>query len=147
MAALFRVSNRAALRAIMACVPTILAGRIDMDHRLKSYLRTFRRRFGFTQKELAFLIGISSRTAVSRIEQSKRKPSIEALIVSVFIFGASPVELFPALISDLHVGVLERANELYEELQGEPSRTTRAKLDFLERLLNKTEQTDLNTSA
>jgi transcriptional regulator with XRE-family HTH domain len=107
-----------------------------MDHRLTSYLRTFRRRFGFTQKELAFLIGINSRTVVSRIESSIRRPSLEAFLVSVFLFGASPVELFPALVSELHQAACERANELYEELQGEPSKTTRAKLDFLEQFLD-----------
>jgi transcriptional regulator with XRE-family HTH domain len=115
-----------------------------MDHRLTSYLRTFRRRFGFTQKELAFLIGIGSRTVVSRIESSIRRPSLEALIVSVFLFGASPFELFPTLVSELHKAAFERANELYEELQGEPSKTTRAKLDFLEQFLEKAEVDRLN---
>jgi transcriptional regulator with XRE-family HTH domain len=110
-----------------------------MDRRLNSYLRTFRRRFGFTQKELAFLIGMGSRTAVSRIERSKRKPSVEALIECAFLFEASELDLFPTLISELQKDVLERANELYEELQGEPSKTTRAKLDFLEHFLDKAE--------
>jgi transcriptional regulator with XRE-family HTH domain len=117
-----------------------------MDHRLKSYLRTFRRRFGLTQRELAFLIGIRSRTAVSRIEQSKRKPSIDALIVCSFIFGASPLELFPTFISELHEIVMERVNELYEELQGDPSKTTRAKLDFLEQLLSKSQTGKIDRS-
>jgi transcriptional regulator with XRE-family HTH domain len=117
-----------------------------MDHRLKSYLRTFRRRFGFTQRELAFLIGIDSRTAVSRIERSKRKPSLEALVVSGFIFGASPLELFPTIITELHSAALERAIVLYEELQGDPSRTTRAKLDFLEKFLGNAQVDEINSS-
>jgi transcriptional regulator with XRE-family HTH domain len=108
-----------------------------MDNRLGSYLRTFRRSVGLTQQELAFLIGLDCRTTVSRIEGSKRRPSIEALIVCVFIFGTSQSELFPALTSELYRGVLERANELYEELQGDPSGATRAKLDFLEELLDR----------
>jgi len=111
-----------------------------MVYRLKSYLRTFRRRFGLSQKELAFLLGTSSRASVSRIEQSKRKPSIEVLILAVFIFGVPPLELFPTFISELHQDALQRANELYEELQGEPSETTRIKLDFLEQLLTKSDQ-------
>src|SRR5262245_16354283 len=113
-----------------------------MDHRINSYLRTFRRRYGFTQSELAFLVRISSRAAVSRIEQSKRKPNFEALIVSIFIFGVSASDMFPTLISELHQGAFERANELYEQLQGEQSKTTRAKLDFLEEFLEKVEETD-----
>jgi Helix-turn-helix len=50
-----------------------------MMHRLKSFLRPFRRRFGFTQRELAFLIGIQSRGAVSRFERAIRKPTFEVL--------------------------------------------------------------------
>ena len=34
--------------------------------------------------------------------------------------------------------VLSQAKELYEELQGNPSRVTRAKLDFLEEVLART---------
>jgi transcriptional regulator with XRE-family HTH domain len=116
-------------------VPAILLA-VNMDHRPKSYLRTFRRRVGFTQKELAFLFGTTSRSAVSRVEGSIRKPSLESLIASAFIFGVSPIELFPAFVAQLHGAVLRRANELYEELQGDSSKTTRAKLNFLEKLLH-----------
>jgi transcriptional regulator with XRE-family HTH domain len=116
-----------------------------MDHRLKSYLRTFRRRFGFTQRELAFLIGIDSRGAVSCIERCKRKPSLEVLVVCAFIFGSSPSELFPTLILELHKAALERAIVLYEELQGDPSSTTRAKLDFLEEFLGKAQVDEINS--
>jgi transcriptional regulator with XRE-family HTH domain len=116
-----------------------------MDHRLNSYLRTFRRRSGFTQKELAFLIGLESRTNVSRLERSVRRPTTDALIICVFVFGASHFQLFPGLVCELQDAVLERANELYERLQGNPSRTTRAKLDFLEELLAKEGERRINT--
>jgi transcriptional regulator with XRE-family HTH domain len=108
-----------------------------MDHRLKSYLRTFRRRFGFTQKELAFLIGIKSRTAISRIEGAKRRPGLNALYACAFIFDTPPPELFPDIISELHEAMLDRANELHETLQGNPSKTTRIKLDFLEKMISR----------
>jgi hypothetical protein len=35
----------------------------------------------------------------------------------------------------VHEALLRRATELYEELQGNSSKTTRAKLDFLEEVL------------
>jgi transcriptional regulator with XRE-family HTH domain len=108
-----------------------------MDHRLKSYLRTFRRRFGFTQMELAFLIGTKSRTAISRIEGAKRRPGLNALYACAFIFDTPPPELFPDLISELHEAMLDRAYELHEKLQGNPSKTTRIKLDFLEQLMSR----------
>ena len=106
-----------------------------MDHRLKSYLRTHRRRWGFTQQELAFLIGIKSSTSISRIERLKRIPTFEAAFALGVIFSVAPPELFPAIFSEVQSGIVERANELYEQLQGDPSKRTRIKLDFLETLL------------
>ena len=42
-----------------------------MAERLKTYLRPLRRRWGLTQRELAFLIGIKNGTVISRIEGFK----------------------------------------------------------------------------
>ncbi|HSE37314.1 MAG TPA: helix-turn-helix transcriptional regulator [Blastocatellia bacterium] len=108
-----------------------------MPHRHQSYLRPHRRRWGLTQQELAFLIGIKSRTAVSRIEGSKRRPSLDAVFICMMVFNMPALELFPDLMSELHEGVLERASELYDGLQGDPSKATRLKLDFLEQLLDR----------
>ena len=36
--------------------------------------------------------------------------------------------------------MLQRVNELYDELQGTPSKTTRMKLDFLEHLVARLEK-------
>jgi len=117
-----------------------------MDQHFKSYLRPLRRRWGFTQRELAFLMGVKSRTVISRIEGSKRKPSLTAIFICVLVFDTSASELFPGLISELYEDVFRRANELYEELQGDPSKTTRLKLDFLEQLLARTETKHIETS-
>jgi transcriptional regulator with XRE-family HTH domain len=110
-----------------------------MDQRLKTYLRTFRRRWGLTQTELAFLIGIKSNTLVSRFEELKRTPSLSASFACEIIFDASPIELFPGLFDDVQEAVYLRANELYEELQGSSSKATRTKLDFLESVLSRFE--------
>ncbi|UQD86065.1 MULTISPECIES: helix-turn-helix transcriptional regulator [Bradyrhizobium] len=108
-----------------------------MRHRHQSYLRPHRRRWGLTQQELAFLIGVKSRTAVSRMEGSKRRPSLDAVFICEMIFNTPPLELFPGLMSELQEAILRRASELYEVLQGDPSKATRLKLDFLERLLER----------
>jgi len=106
-----------------------------MERPLKSYLRTHRRRWGLTQKELAFLIGAESGTTVSRLEQLKRLPNAAAALACLIVFDTTAFEIFPALFSEVRDAVRERANELYEELQGDPSATTRVKLDFLEGIL------------
>jgi transcriptional regulator with XRE-family HTH domain len=110
-----------------------------MHHRHISYLRPYRRRWGLTQQELAFLIGVKSRTAVSRIEGLKRRPSLNAVFTCMMIFNMPALDLFPGLMSELHQAIRERASELYEELQGDPSKSTRLKLDFLEGLLERVE--------
>ncbi|WP_453967348.1 helix-turn-helix transcriptional regulator [Bradyrhizobium elkanii] len=102
-----------------------------MKHDLGSYIRPLRRRFGFTQKEIAFHIGGKCRTAISGLEGAKRKPSLEAAFIFARPFDTTPSELFPGLMSELNKVTVQRANDLYEELQGNPSNTTQFKLDFL----------------
>lgn len=86
------------------------------------------------------MIGVKSRTAVSRIEGSKRRPSLDAVFICMLIFNIPALELFPGLISELQHAIRERASELYEVLQGDPSNATRLKLDLLERLLERIER-------
>jgi transcriptional regulator with XRE-family HTH domain len=111
-----------------------------MNQRLKSYLRPFRRRHGLTQRELAFLIGAKGGTVVSRIERLKRSPSFAWICACALVFGTRALDLFPGLFLEIRESLRHRANELYEELQGNPSKTTRAKLDFLEEVLARLEK-------
>ena len=110
-----------------------------MVQNFKSYLRPFRRRWGFSQGELAFLLGFKTGKAVSRIEALKQTPALDAALSCAVIFNTAPVKLFPGLLSDAEQSVLARARQLYDELQGEPSKATRIKLDFLEALLARLE--------
>ena len=110
-----------------------------MVQHFKSYLRPVRRSWGFTQKELAFLLGFKTGKAVSRIEAVKQTPTLTATLSCAVIFNAAPVKLFPGLLSDVEQAVLARAREMYDELQGQPSKATRLKLDFLEALLARLE--------
>src|SRR5437879_3272277 len=107
-----------------------------MDHRIKTYLRSHRRRWGLTQKELAFLVGAKSGTVICRIEGGTRTASRATALACALVFDITLPELFPVLSSELHEeDVQRRVNELYEVLQGNPSKTTRVKLDFLEMVL------------
>ncbi len=112
-----------------------------MERPFKSYLRTFRRSRGLTQKDLAFLIGAESSTTVSRLERLKRLPNLAVAFACRVIFDTSAIEIFPGLFSEIKGAVQERANELYEELQGDPSVATRVKLDFLENILARGDRT------
>jgi transcriptional regulator with XRE-family HTH domain len=108
-----------------------------MIQKFRSYLRPVRRRWGFTQRELAFLIGYKTGKSISGIEGLKQTPTIEAAFACAVIFNTAPLKLFPGMLSDVERAVLGRAERLYEELQGDPSKTTRFKLDFLEALVNR----------
>lgn len=59
------------------------------------YLRTHRRIWGLTQRELAEIIGIVSSVQVSRYENGKRAPRIEIALACQAIFGVAPSIMFP----------------------------------------------------
>ena len=108
-----------------------------MDQRFISYLRPLRRRWGLTQAEFAFLIGTRTHVAISRIESLKAYPSLAEAIACSIVFDTPPLELFPELYAIVYKFVLSQAEELYQKLQGDPSKVTRAKLDFLEEVLTR----------
>lgn len=67
------------------------------------YLRTHRRNWGLTQKELARLVGTASSVQISRYENGKRAPRIEVALACQVIFGVPPSIMFPdtfALVED-----------------------------------------------
>lgn len=73
------------------------------EKRVLCYLRRARRAWGLTQKELAYLVGFKSACHISRIEQAKRHPSVEAALACQVIFGTPPSDMFPhtyALVED-----------------------------------------------
>ena len=65
--------------------------------------------------------------------------SLGAALACLIIFEINAIEIFPALFAGVTEAVRTRANELYEQLQGDPSPATRMKLDFLEGLLARAE--------
>jgi transcriptional regulator with XRE-family HTH domain len=108
-----------------------------MKPRLDTYLRTYRLRSALTQREIASLLGLKSGTHISRLEKGKRQPSHLAIVALTYFFDLPLEQLFPALSNDIQDDVVRHAYDLYIELQGKPSKTTKAKLDFLEAMLSR----------
>ena len=79
-------------------------------------LRAQRRIWGFSQREMAELLGYRSRTQVSRIEQGKRTPSIETALLCTALFGVSVEELFPQLFAQIEERFRERIHAFGEGL-------------------------------
>ncbi len=107
-------------------------------NRLPTYLKTLRRLHGLTQKELAYLCGMDGGTQMSRYERCVRDPSLAAFIALTIVFSTTPKELFPGLHSEISRMVLERAEELYAQLQGDSKAVTSVKLDLLEQIVKNT---------
>lgn len=100
-----------------------------------SYVRRNRRRWGLTQRELALLLGLSSSTAVSRIERSKRTPSTATLIACSIVFGLSVPELFPLLQKEIEEAVLGTAKDLYEQLDAKNDKQWELKRKLFKEIL------------
>jgi transcriptional regulator with XRE-family HTH domain len=83
-----------------------------------SFVRANRRRWGLTQPELALLIGLTSSTAVSRIERAKRTPAAPTLIACCIVFGIVTPDLFPSLHAEIEAAVTEAARALLAQLDG-----------------------------
>jgi DNA-binding XRE family transcriptional regulator len=88
-------------------------------HRLKHYLRTYRRRFAFSQEEIALLLGASSGTKVSRYESFKRHPPVIAVFAYEIIFNQPIQDLFAGAYDAVRRDVQTRAKELLKALEAE----------------------------
>lgn len=84
-------------------------------------LRIHRRSWGFSQKELADLLGFASRTHVSRIEHGKRIPGLETALACATLFGVSLGELFPQLATEIEEQLRDRALRLHTGLSNTTS--------------------------
>jgi transcriptional regulator with XRE-family HTH domain len=71
-------------------------------------LRTQRRTWGLSQRELAELLGMDSRAHVSRIEHGKRTPTMETALSCSTLFGVPLSILFPQAALEIEERLRER---------------------------------------
>ena len=60
-----------------------------------NYLRSYRLRWGLSQKELAYLLGWDRPDVISRIEQKQRPPTLALAMACFILFDTQAAELFP----------------------------------------------------
>ena len=87
-----------------------------MAQPLPTYLRTHRRKWAFSQREVAQLLGGTSRSTISQYETLVRTPHREALIGLEFIFSGQSGELFPTIELSIIRAVMGNAVELRDVL-------------------------------
>ncbi len=83
---------------------------------LQSYLRTYRKRSGFSQDELAFLLGSASGGKVSRYERLARNPSLRTAFAYEVIFRTPVKYLFAGLYEKVERLTLIRVRQLAKKL-------------------------------
>lgn len=104
-----------------------------MTHqRLPNYLKTYRKRAGLSQEELAYVLGLSGGDKVSRLERRSRVPSLETLLAYEAAFGVPARELVAGLYEKVEEETRRRAKALARRLeQGEEGPWTERKLESL----------------
>ena len=80
-------------------------------------LRSYRKRSGLTQEDVAALIGAQSASQVSRHENGEREPDLKTTLAYRIVFDAPVRQLLPKLYRDLAQEVDLRAAALAERLK------------------------------
>lgn len=90
-----------------------------MSSTLPNYLRTHRRKAGFTQNETAFLIGLKSGDKVSGYENFRRLPNLKTVFACEVISQLPARELFAGVFEVVERETIKRARELSKKLEKE----------------------------
>jgi transcriptional regulator with XRE-family HTH domain len=103
-----------------------------LSHKLENYLRTYRKRSGLSQEEVAFLLGGQTGTKVSRYERFARKPSLETLFAYEVVFGAPARELLAGAYQMVEKRTKNRAQLLARKVsRATPDQMATRKLQIL----------------
>lgn len=103
--------------------------------KLPNYLRTHRKRAGFSQDELAHLLGCLSGAKVCRYERFAREPSLKTAFALEAIFDTPARQLFGGLYQKVEKDILAHAKVLACKLtKSKPNRLTARKVEVLRRI-------------
>ena len=91
-----------------------------MRYILPTYLRTYRRRAGLSQTDLASLLGCSNGADICRYERGHRCPNIKRALACEIILHVPLRELFPGIYEEVEPSLIERAHGLHKALQRKP---------------------------
>jgi transcriptional regulator with XRE-family HTH domain len=108
-----------------------------MAQPLQSYLRTYRKSSGLTQKDVAYLLGCNGGAKVSRYERLSREPNLHTALGCQVIFDAHIENIFPGIHAGVEQNITKRARLLSERLltQSQSPRTKR-KLEALKHIVS-----------
>ncbi len=84
---------------------------------LRNYLRTYRKRAGLSQQEVARMVGLKSAATLSRCEWGHRLPSLQTALAFEVLFGVPAGELFSGAFETVGRITEERLQALEATLQ------------------------------
>jgi len=102
--------------------------------KLVHHLRSYRKTFGLSQKEVARLLGSRQGSNVCRYERFRSVPSLQTAIAYEIIFKASLSDLLPDLYAEVRDQVSRRARSLLKKKATGSRRCQGPKLAFFESL-------------
>lgn len=102
-----------------------------MNRSLPNYIRTFRRKAGLSQEEVAFLLGHENGTTVLRHENDQRIPVLDTALAYAAIFQTDPRELFAGRFEVNQATIQSRARLLLTRSLSEERPMSAAKATFL----------------
>src|SRR5437773_11106309 len=100
-------------------------------HKLENYLRTYRKRSGLTQREVAFLVGCRNGAQVSRYAKRRRLPPLRTALACEAAFGVPVSVLFAGLREAAGRAVGERMLALKSKLETTPAQGHDARIATL----------------
>ena len=83
------------------------------------YLRTHRRVWGLTQREVAQLLDLKSASVVSRLENAKRKrgPNYETALACQVLFGIEPRDMYPTIHRQVEERVIRNCYRMHRGIE------------------------------
>jgi len=107
------------------------------NHKLPNYLRMYRKRAGFSQAEMAFLLGCYDGPKVSANERFIKRPCLDNFIAYELLLATPTRELFAGLYADIQEQLKPRVRDLIARLsQASTDPATSHKLRILQAFLD-----------
>ncbi len=87
-------------------------------HENANNLKKFRETIGYSQKDVALLLGFDYVKNISRWENGETFPSIEYLFALSHLYNASPSELYPSVWQSLQIETIKKRQSLPQRKGG-----------------------------
>lgn len=91
------------------------APRMPADH-LPNYLQTYRKNCGFSQEEIAWLLGTDDSSTISHHERARRTPDLRGVFAYELIFDTPAHELFAGVFATVERATRKRMRVLLQRL-------------------------------